>query len=321
MPLQILRRIGTSGAPSDLEEGQLAYNKPATGSDALYIGGGDVVNLLVSSTRQLELTGIQTIAAGSTNAKRFATTNFLLDGGDAGDILSTDGNGNLSWHEAPPASVLVDDESALEGNGLTGNEITLVVATATQVTQGSDDVNPITSARLRDQTGADRLSLLTDAKTIIPAVNEIFTKITTLVAPLQFVGTYDVGNDELDATATGPAEDGALPAADASNKGWVVIVTDGGTGTGNAPHVAITVGDWLISNGDTWDHIDLDLTTVIAGNVGVSAITGMTGTNVQSALQQIFSDAFRTVVVDEETITGTGLTGDPLVASLDDGEY
>jgi len=266
---------------------------------------------------------LQIIESGSENKKTFDLTNFSISGGTPGQTLATDGDGELSWVSAPPSQVLVDEAgSALRGNGLLGQEITLEVADATEIAAGTDDLLPITSAGLRTQLGADVSFLDTTQKTVIPALNEIYSIVSTLAAPLQFVGTYNAATNQVAPAEGGPAVAGNLPAADPANKGWVLITIVGGTGQGQASSLgAIGIGDWLVSNGNTWDLIDVDLSSVVAVNVSVSPIEGMEATNVQDAFEEIFSDAFRTVVVDEVTIMGTGLSGDPLVAQLDDGDY
>lgn len=120
--IRIKRRIGGAGpaAPTALAEGEMAFNHPATGTDttngALYIGGTSNVLQLVSANRQLELTGNQTVQAGS--QKTINVADLKLTGGANNDILSTDGAGNLRFTGAPSGGLLtVVTDATMTGDG------------------------------------------------------------------------------------------------------------------------------------------------------------------------------------------------------------
>jgi hypothetical protein len=126
--MQVKRRIGTAGAPPVLAEGQIGYNDPqvAANDDALYIGstasGSPVIRTLVSSTRQVELGGAQTI----TGAKTIGVANLKLTGGANNNILTTDGAGNLAWTAAPSGGLLtVATDTTLSGNGTSGDPLSV----------------------------------------------------------------------------------------------------------------------------------------------------------------------------------------------------
>jgi hypothetical protein len=122
MAIQIKRRIGgAAGAPSTLAAGQMAYNHPATGPDALYIGDGTAIHPLVSHTRQVELSGDQTI----TGEKTIDIDDLKLMGGNNGDFLTTDGGGHLDWHTSPPVSVHVD-HATIDGDGQIGDPLHVI---------------------------------------------------------------------------------------------------------------------------------------------------------------------------------------------------
>jgi hypothetical protein len=110
MSMQIRRRIGSAGTPTDLVEGQLGYVDPdptAPAGDALWIGSDDagtpVMRELVSANRQVEIAGAQTI----TGAKTIAVADLHVTGGAANNILTTNGLGVLSWTAAPSGGLLV----------------------------------------------------------------------------------------------------------------------------------------------------------------------------------------------------------------------
>ncbi|MEO8589424.1 MAG: hypothetical protein ABI432_08660 [Flavobacteriales bacterium] len=64
----------------------------------------------------------------------------------------------------------------------------------------------------------------------------------------------------------------AIPAASAANKGWFHIVTvavAAGHGYANIPNVDYGIGDWLASNGTTWDKVDnTDALVSFNGRIG-----------------------------------------------------
>jgi hypothetical protein len=84
----------------------------------------------------------------------------------------------------------------------------------------------------------------------------------------------------------------------------------------------MTPGDWLISNGTAWIHLDLNAPATAGANVSLTAISGLTATNVQAAFAEIMAGGAVAVAVDGTTIDGDGTVGDPLeVIGVDDGTY
>jgi hypothetical protein len=125
MAMQIKRRIGSAGAPPTLVEGQLGYNDPGSGAgDALFIGSaGNAVKTLVSSARQVELDGAQTIIG----KKTIAVGDLKLTGGANNAMLVTDGNGNLSFTSSPEGGLLsVSTDDTIDGDGSTENPLSVV---------------------------------------------------------------------------------------------------------------------------------------------------------------------------------------------------
>jgi hypothetical protein len=134
--VQHRRRLGSVGAPPSLLQGQFALNDPGgTTLPRLYAGGNAGVVTLVSSTRQVELVGDQTI----TGNKTIGVGALHLTGGSAGDTLRTDGLGNLTWvagngafPEAPADGLIYGRNGqtaawvAITGTSLTINGLGLV---------------------------------------------------------------------------------------------------------------------------------------------------------------------------------------------------
>jgi hypothetical protein len=93
-------------------------------------------------------------------------------------------------------------------------------------------------------------------------------------------------------TALGLTVNSALPAAVSANSRFYFVVSEGGTPTaGDAPRVALAPPDIVLSDGTAWTHVDVSSTVVAANasNVTTTAISGLTGSNVQDMLSSLNS--------------------------------
>jgi hypothetical protein len=91
-------------------------------------------------------------------------------------------------------------------------------------------------------------------------------------------------------TALGLSVNSALPAASGSNSRYYFVVSEGGTPTtGNAPLVALAPPDIVLSDGTAWTHVDVSSTVAAqtASNITTTAISGLTGSNVQDMLSSL----------------------------------
>jgi hypothetical protein len=113
--IKIKRRVGSSGTPSSLAEGELAFQDPGGGPASLYVGSTPAAVLtLVSNTRQVEVAGSQNI----TGTKTIAVGNLKITGGSSSNVLTTDGAGNLSWSAAPGGGISsVSHDATMSGDG------------------------------------------------------------------------------------------------------------------------------------------------------------------------------------------------------------
>lgn len=118
--------------------------------------------------------------------------------------------------------------------------------------------------------------------------------VTITSGELVYAGTYDASVNEVASTtsagsAVGLTTGAALPAASDTNNRYYLVVSDSGTGTGNAPAEALAPPDMILSNGATWDLIDVS--NAIAGqtatNISFTPYGGIAATNVQTALQEL----------------------------------
>lgn len=328
--IQFRRRIPGAGAPDALAAGEPAVAVSVAGVADLFVGDGAVVRTLVSANRQVELAATQTVGG----VKTFSLTSFRLTGGANGNAIFTDGAGNLTFAPIPPSGLQTVSVSApLGGTGTSGSPLTVTRATDAQIATGTNNVNPIDPAGLRSQMGDDAADLTTTAKTVVPAINELVADISdihgqlgALTGALRFVGTYNAATNIVASADAGTLTvGGSLPAASSTNEGWFVIVTEPGTGVGNAPAVPMEVGDWIISTGTAWIHVPLYHAEVTAANVSITTIDAQPWTNVQTALGGLFARteaSLTAVAVDGVSILGNGTAGDPLeVGTVDGGTY
>lgn len=193
-------------AAAGLGQGEPTYTDPSAGgngmagavfADFLSVGHGGAINptVLIGAERQMELQGLQTVLTGVANAKLWDLTNFKLAGGANGNVISTDGTGNLGFVSL---SSLWDDSSgvitntSLLGTGRTGvgNDLRINPATNAEITAATpDNIKAVTPAGLRHVLG-DLASLDTAAATLVAAINGVDTRIDTLETT---VNTLDLG--------------------------------------------------------------------------------------------------------------------------------
>lgn len=117
--------------------------------------------------------------------------------------------------------------------------------------------------------------------------------ISSLTAAGQTISTFTVGS--------------ALPAADAANNQYYFVVEDSGTGSGNAPNVALAAPDQIVSDGSSWNLLDVSgtITGNTAANITFTSSGNIAASNVQDALEEL----------DNEKLAKAGgtLTGDVII--------
>lgn len=153
---------------------------------------------------------------------------------------------------------------------------------------------------------------------------------------IEFAGTYNASTNLVaSVTSSGDAVLDAgqpLPAASTSNNNYYLVVGTAGTGTGNAPLVALDPPDYIISDGTAWRKIDVSNTiaSLTATNVTFTATTTFNGVTidlgsgtVQAAICEAAADAKSASNISTGTLAvaygGTGLAsytkGDLVAAS------
>ena len=103
-------------------------------------------------------------------------------------------------------------------------------------------------------------------------------------------GTGLVATVTAEGTAIGLTVGDALPAAANANKNYYLVVSEAGTiSSGNAPNVALSPPDFILSNGNAWTEIDVSDTVVAqqASSVAFTAAGNLSSTNVQAAIEEL----------------------------------
>lgn len=137
--------------------------------------------------------------------------------------------------------------------------------------------------------------------------------VTIISGELVFGGTYNaalnqVGSVTNAGSAVGFSVGASLPAASSTNNRYYLVVSDSGTGTGNAPNEALAPPDMILSNGTSWDLVDISsgIGSQIATNVAFAPAGNIIATNVQLAIQELDDEK---LAKNGGTITGQVIFG------------
>ena len=133
-------------------------------------------------------------------------------------------------------------------------------------------------------------------------------------------GTYDASTNLVASvtpkgTSIGLTVGQPLIAPAASNSNHYLTVSQSGTGSGNAPAVALAPPDFLLSTGTAWEVLDLStaLAATAANNVSFAPAGNISASNVQAAIQELDTEK---ASLAGPTFTGTTtFSGDVLLGT------
>ena len=152
---------------------------------------------------------------------------------------------------------------------------------------------------------------------------ESFLPITVISGNLVNAGTYNANTNLLTSVTTAGSAAGftngsALPNPAVGNLNYYVVVDTSGTGSGNAPAVALAPPDMLISLGTGSTFQLIDVSNAIAGqtaaNISVVPAGNIAANNVQSALQELDTEK---IGAASPTFSGTVLLGQNAVLAFE----
>ena len=189
-----IKRSTGSTAPTTLKNAELAY---AEGNNTLYIGAGissgDTASSIIKiggSGAFLTIDTAQTI--NNLGVKTFNTTNFKLTGGSSGQVLSTNGSGDLTWASstANAFSTITGNTGSTTASGADSLAITGSGAISVAVTSpsGADTATISVAQASTTNLGVVELAAVIDAST------------TKVVTPSLLKGYVDT---KVDAVASG----------------------------------------------------------------------------------------------------------------------
>jgi hypothetical protein len=242
-----------------------------------------------------------------------------------GTGLSVDGSGNLNHTNTATAGTYT--KVTIDGQGHVSSGGTLLAAdlpnhSAALLTTGTLDVarigsNAITGGKLSNYA----VSKIGDTTPTADHIGQFFFNplsrdlflwdgnvyqpIGISVGEIVFAGTFDastgggtglVASVTAEGTAIGLVAGQALPAAAQANSRYYLVVSEAGTITsGNAPQVALSPPDIILSNGTAWTEIDVSQTisAQVASNVSFSPAGDIAATNVQAAIEEVDNETAR----------------------------
>ena len=147
-----------------------------------------------------------------------------------------------------------------------------------------------------------------------------FKSIDIVSGEIVLAGTYDASTNLVASvtpkgTSIGLTVGQPLIAPAASNSNHYLTVSQSGTGSGNAPAVALAPPDFLLSTGTAWEVLDLStaLAATAANNVSFAPAGNISASNVQAAIQELDTEK---ASLSGPTFTGTTtFSGDVLLGT------
>jgi hypothetical protein len=125
--------------------------------------------------------------------------------------------------------------------------------------------------------------------------SNVWQPISVTAGAIVLAGLYDAGTNLIvsltgaGAAVSGLTVSGAIPTADSGNSGYYFLVSASGTGSGNAPNVALIPPDLIISDGSAWYEVDVSSSYISQNAASIAFASGGTidATTVQAAIEEV----------------------------------
>ena len=308
-----------------------------TGAGALSLSNSVTAATIsgITYNAQGQITATTALVAGDLPAATTSAKGAVLI--TSGGGISVDGSGAISTSTSgitagTYAKVTVNNKGvATAGTSLVAGDIPSLAAT--KITSGTFDVgrfgtNTILGSKFADSsvcqfTGAQSTSGVVTFPTaefkgqfFYDLTNDdlyvydgsAFQPVTITSGEIIYAGNYRADTNKITSltaagTAQGFTQNAALQAASAANNRYYFVCDKSGTGTSPAPTVTINPPDMILSNGASWEKLDISnfIAGQVASNIGVTATGGIQNTNVQSVLEELDTEKLN--------LTGGTLTG------------
>ena len=301
--------VAASGATYSVVQ----YNDKGLVVDGRFITAADLPEATsVDKGAVVPGTGLSVVAGGALNH-----TNNIVAGTAAKITFDAEGHVTASQSlldtDIPelPASKLTSgtiSASVIGTNTISGDKLANASTTKFGGTASTDGIVSFPTADFTGQYFFDSINgdlYLWDGNAWQP--------ITITAGEIIFAGTYNANTNLIASvttagTALGLTVGSGLPAATDANTRYYVVVSVAGTGTAPAPAVALAPPDMLVSNGTTWEEVDVSTTVTaqLASNVSFSPTGTISSNNVQTALAELDTEK---LAVAGGTVTGELLIG------------
>ena len=266
--------------------------------------------------------GLEVAASGQLNHSNSVATGTYTK-------VTVDGQGHVSAAENIAAADVPDlDASKLTSGSIPTARLANSVVTAAKLADSS--VTKFGGAGATDNVvtfpdGDFKGQFFFDEKNedLYIFTGESFLPITVISGNLVNAGTYNANTNLLSSVTTAGSAAGftngsALPDPATGNLNYYVVVDTSGTGSGNAPAVALAPPDMLISLGTGSTFQLIDVSNAIAGqtatNISVVAAGNISSTDVQAALQELDTEKVGSA---DPSFTGTVALGQNATLSFE----
>ena len=285
-----------------------------------YIGSSTVNGLTINSYGQI--TATQSIVGSDINVASSSSLGVIRVASTGPFSIDTSGELNLS-NSGVTAGTYTSVTVDVLGRVTTGSQITgaqLPDHSAAKITTGTLSVDRIQNASIAGDKLSDASVTLfggpssTSNVVTFPATGNFkgqyfwdelnadlylytgssWVPVTISSGEIVFGGLYSGATNTVSTvssagSAAGLTVGSGLPPATTANERLYVVVDSTGTGSAPAPAVTLNPPDYIISDGSSWEMLDVSgaIAATTAGNVGVSAVAPDISTNVQQSLENL----------------------------------
>ena len=263
-----------------------------------------VGGVIVSTTSGLEVDGAGNIiipdsgVASGTHTKVTVNDQGIVTGG--ADLADTD----IPDHSAAKLTSGTIPSARIGTDAITGTQL---ADSSTAKFGGADDSGGIVVFPAADYKGQFFFDSRNEDLYIYDG--NAYQPVTITSGEIIFGGTYDASDNTIASVTTAGQAAGftagsALPAASADNLKYYLVVSVAGTGTAPAPAVSLNPPDILLSNGTTYDLLEVStfVASQQASNISYTPQGTIASTNVQTAITELDTEKLPKA---GGTITGT----------------